>query len=400
MIVSKKAMQMALKDEVKGILEKYESRPLDAYEQARNLLIGACQSGARCDPLGTEDQSKEGRQAFHAAHNWFRDHEYHSASEKLLIEWWNLLGQRQYESKKRIYRAETAFLLSNLYEVMDDKGMALRWAMLMQADDILGEHPEGGGAGRQTLTTKYGLSVVSFDELNQLAQECLVEAKKNNDWSKPESFAEEVICRFARGKSGYALADTTSIREFPVSPGYFQSLINWVKIARTSNEKGDALEELALYLLLLLPGCVPHKNVLAEQKIFETDVLIHNLSPTPTVVTELLGRQFLIECKNRKSEAHPEYNKVTVSEIGYFLYRMKLTHTKFGIIFSRDGISGEDDKIAGYELIRRAYHEDDIVCVEIRDSDLSDLATGKQHYFWWMLLDKIERLRFGKPAIN
>src|SRR4030067_459153 len=95
MIVGMRAIPMTLEDEVRGILEQYKTRPLDAYEQVRKLLIGACQSGARCDPLGTEDQSKEGRQAFHAAHNWFRDHGYPSASEKLLIEWWNLLGQRQ-----------------------------------------------------------------------------------------------------------------------------------------------------------------------------------------------------------------------------------------------------------------------------------------------------------------
>jgi len=388
---------MALKDEVEIILEQNKTRPLDAYEQARNLLIDSCKNGARCDPLGANKQREEGLQAFHAAHNWFRNQGYHSASEKLLIEWWSILGQRQHEIKKRVYRAETAFLLSNLYDAMGDAGMALRWAMLMQADDILGEHPEGGGAGRQTLTTRYGLSVVAFDELNQVAHECLAEVKKENDWSRPEGFAEEAICRFARGRAGYALADTTSTREFPVSPGYLQSLTEWVRIAKTSDEKGDALEALALYLLLLLPGCVPHKNVLAEQKIFETDVLVHNLSPVPTVVTELLGRQFLIECKNRKSESNPDQNKVTVSEIGYFLYRMKLTHTKFGIIFSRDGFTGEDDRTAGYELVRRAYHEDDIICIEISDCDLSDLATGKQQFFWWMLLNKIERLRFGTP---
>lgn len=380
---------MRLEDEAQVILEQHKTRPLDAYEQARKLLHEACQDGGRCDPMGTEDQSNEGRQAFHAVHNFFRDQGFLSASEKLLIEWWNILGQRQYESKSRLYRAETAFLLSNLYEAMRDHAMALRWAMLMQADDILGEHPEGGGAGRQTLTTKYGLSVVAFDELNRIANECLDEVKMKNDWSKPPAFAEEVVCRFAQNKAGYALADTTSSREFPVSPAYLQSLMDWGQTAQNSNEKGEALEALALYLLLLLPGCIPHKNVLSEQKIFETDVLIHNLSPTPTVVTEMLGRQFLIECKNRKE-------KTAVSDIGYFLYRMKLTHTKFGIIFSRQGVTGEEKREAGYELIRRAFQEDDLVCVVMSDSDLNDLAKGKQQYFWWMLLDKIEELRFGK----
>jgi hypothetical protein len=381
---------MSLEDEVKEVLEQNKTRPLDAYEQARKLLIGACQSGARCDPLGAEDQSKEGRQAFHAAHDWFKHHGYHPASEKLLIEWWNLLGKRQYESKKRIYRADTAFLLSNLYESMSDKGMALRWAMLMQADDILGEHSEGGGAGRQTLTTKYGLSTFGLDELNRIASECLSEVKQNMDWSKPAAFVEEVLCRFAQSSAGYALAEITSVREFPISKGYLSSMMDWVNSAQGSDEKGRALESLALYLLLLLPGCIPHKNVLAELSIFETDVLVQNLSPTPTVVTELLGRHFLIECKNRQV-------KTNVSDIGYFLYRMKLTHTKFGIIFSREGITGEDKGEAGRELIRRAFHEDDSICVVISDSDLDELISGTAQNFWWMLLGKIEALRFGRP---
>lgn len=383
------------KNEVTKLLRDSQTRPLDAYEKVKRLLIDAGKEGGRFNPLKPLDNWKPWRDGFHVAHKWFIDEnrKWFFASEKLLIDWWNLLGQIQFEKKRRIYRAECAYLLTDLYELMGQRGLALRWAMLMQADDILGEHPEGGGAGRQILTTKYGLGIAAFDEFNQIASECLVEVKNNADWSQPAGFAEEVICRFAQKKAGYTLADTASSREFPVSPAYLQSLLNLVRSNENTTDKGKSLEYLALYLMLLLPGCVPHKNVLAEQKIFETDVLVNNLSPTPTVVTELLGRQFLIECKNRKE-------KMSVSEIGYFLYRMKLTHIKFGIVFSPQGISGIDKKEAGFELIRRAYQEDDLICVVMRDSDLNDLVKGNQLYFWWMLLGKIEELRFGKPKVG
>ncbi len=44
--------------------------------------------------------------------------------------------------------------------------------------------------------------------------------------------------------------------------------------------------------------------------------------------------------------------------IGYFLYRIRLTHAHFGVIFAKTGITGdEDQEKAAYSLIRKAFHE-------------------------------------------
>ena len=381
---------MSLPDEVSKILEDNKTKPLDAYENVRDLLKDACKEGGRCDPFGSDEKSNEGRDGYHRAHNWFKKHELYSASEKLLIDWWNDFGLRQFQARKRVYRAEIAYLLFDLYWNIGDKGTAFRWALYMQADDILGEHPEGGGAGKQVLTTKFSMSIPAFDEFNRVAKKCLKEVKLKDSWNQTAGFSEEIVCRFATSDAWYSLAETSSEREIPVSRGYFLSLLSRIDSAKTTDEKGKSLEDLAFYLLFLLPGCIPRKRMLAEKRIFESDIVVHNLSLSSNLTTDLLGRHFLIECKNKEDKAN-------VADIGYFLYRMKLTHTNFGIIFSKGGISGMMRNEAGYELIRRAFHEDSSVCIVIDDEDFKMLETGDETYFWVMLLRKIEELRFGKP---
>ncbi len=389
---------MTLEEEVKSILEKNETRPLDAFQHAKGLLRDAVKPGGRFDPLKTDNEWKEGRDGYRIAHDWFKKHGYFSASEKLLLDWWDNLGLLQANTRnKHIYRAETAFYLTDLYWTMGDKGMAFRWGMHMQADDILHGNPDDGGAGRQMLPTLLGMEDSAFNALNQLAKENLNQVNSTDDWTQPAGFAEDIFSKFAESKTSYVIARASSQREMPVSKGYFQALyaamtkLDPLEERQYNQQKGKALENIAFYLSLQLPGCVPHANVLAKKQAYETDIVVQNLNPSSSVVAELLGREFIIECKNKKEG-------VRVSEIGYFLYRIKLTHTKFGIFFTRKGITGRDAMKAGEALINQAYQLDGIICVVLSDIDLEALLTGDKQYFWWMLLDKIEKLRFGKPA--
>lgn len=319
------------------------------------------------------------------------------ASETLLLEWWNDFGLRQQEGKERVYRAVIAFKLTGLYLHWGDKGAALRWALHTQADDILGQHGARGGAGKHQLRTIFGMSKSALEELNHIAEECRkeVEQKWGNDWSQPVGFPEEVIRRFALGEvmGAHLLAEAASMREFPLSPAYFQVLLDRVHSPTVNaQEKGDALEDLAFYLFLLLPGCVPRRNLLDEDLAFESDIVVRNLNQVANLTAELLGRHFLVECKNWEKS-------VGVRDVGYFLYRMRLTHARFGIIFSKGGISGGSDEKAACALIRRAFHEDGSVCVVVDNEDLINLAQGK-NTFWWMLLEGVEVLRFGKPKYS
>lgn len=384
---------MSLKDEIAKVFEE-EREPWYFFDRARALLREACSKGGKCDPSGPN--AWEGRYAYMFLADLLENNGLFPASETLLLEWWNDLGLRQLEEKGRVYRAIIAFTLTNLYLRWGDTGTAFRWALHTQADDILGRHVAGGGEGMHQLRTTFGMSESDFGKLNHIAEECLkeVEQKWGNDWLQPAGFPEEVIRRFAQREvtGAQVLAQAASFRGFPLSRAYFQVLLNLVHSAEAAKEKGDALENLAFYLLALLPGCVPRCNLLDEDQASEADIVVRNLNQVANLTAEILGRHFLVECKNWEKP-------VGSPDVGYFLYRMRLTHAKFGIIFSKGGISGGEDEKFARALIRRAFHEDGSVCVVVDNEDLINLAQGK-NTFWWMLLEGVEVLRFGKPKYS
>jgi hypothetical protein len=388
---------MSLKDDIGKVWEE-EREPLYILNKLRALLREACSKGGEYDPFG--QKGSEGHEAYMYAANLLEHNGLLAASEALLLEWWNDFGLRQLEEKnRRVHRATIALKLTELYWRWDDRGTAFRWVLHTQADDMLGKHGAGGGWGKHQLRVTFGMSESALEELNHIAGECLKEVEQIgcNDWSQPAGFSEEVVRRFGkRGVTGtHVLAEATSFRGFPLSQAYFQTLLNRVHSGKAvkgkETEKGKTLEDLAFYLLTLLPGCVPRCNVRDEDRASEADIVVRNLIQVANLTAELLGRYFLVECKNWEEP-------IGSPEVGYFLYRMRLTHARFGIIFSRGGISGGEDETFARALIRRAFHEDGNVCVVVDDKDLGKLQ-GKDA-FWWMLLEKIESLRFGTPKYS
>ncbi len=321
-------------------------------------------------------------------------------AETLLLETWSNWGKIQFTKKQRVYRASIAAHLTRHYVYLGDRGSATRWALLTQADDMLGKHPSGGGAGRHWLLTNLGMTADVLNEFNGIAVRNIeaIEANRQNDWSVPFGFAEDVVTRFALEKPEFAhfLTLGSSLQSYPLSSGYFDSLREKVNAEYSQGQahyKGKALEDLASYLFLLIPGWVPRRNLLEETQAFETDILVRNLNPSANLTAELLGRYFLVECKNWK-------DSVGVSDVGYFLYRMRLTHAKFGVIFAQEGITGDEQNgNAAYSLIRKAFHEDGSTCVVVTNYDLEKLSQGRTT-LWSMLLEKIEGMQFGNPRVK
>lgn len=379
---------MTLRDELDALLQS--GRPvLDVLSESRELLRQACGKRGEWDPLGANHS--DGHYAYTSVATALEETGLLAASEALLLEWWDDFGLRQYQEKERVYRAIIGYKLTGLYLRWGDTGAALRWALLTHADDMLGDPSFMGGGARSQLRTIFGVSRSDLEELDQVAMDCLSEVRQihDNDWSQPAGFPEEVVRRFVltEGRGAHLLAEAASFREFHLSPPYFRALLELVHSAESFRDKGESLEDFAFALFLLLPGCVPRRNVLDIDLAFESDIVVRNLDRSANLTAELLGRHFLVECKNWRKP-------IGVSEVGYFLYRMRLTHAQFGIIFSETGVSGKGDERAARALIRRAFHEDGSVCIVVDSSDLTELVEGGRS-FWWMILEGIENLRFG-----
>ena len=366
--------------------------PVGFLETVKERLKKACAPGGECDSLSPNHLDAQG--GYFVASDFLAQNGFVSAAEQLLFSWWHNVGTRQLTEQRHVYRAGNAYKLTQLYLRQGDMGAALRWALLTQADDLLSEHGEGGGAGRQWLRTVFGASEAELSALKEVSDENLKVVKSGSvQDSKADWYAEDIVVRFALKDTAYEhfYSLPSSVREFPISLPYFRTLLDRIHAPATSTkEKGDTLEHLASYLFLLIPGWFPSRNILDENEGFETDVLVSNLNPTSNLTAELLGRHFLVECKNWE-------RSMQVRDVGYFLHRMRLTHCSFGVIIAASDVTGKiKGETAARSLIRRAFHEDGNTCIVLDSDDLQALASG-EITFWSMLLREIQRFRFGKP---
>jgi len=367
--------------------------PSAGLDMLISLFDGRCGPGGEYDPLTIKEKAQAACDLYRILSRRLFGMGLSSPAIALLTDGWNRFGRQQREAKKRIYRAGIAAYLVSTYSWLGDGGAALRWALNTQADDMLGEHPDGGGAGKQWLLGPLGVSKQVVTDLNAIAARNIetVRSKYGNDWSSVLGFAENVVMRFALEKPefGALFARESSVQEFPLSEGYFSALLERVSVHQaTTADKGRSLEDLASYLFLLVHGWVPRRNLLGEDQSFETDIVVRNLSRASNLTAELLGRHFLVECKNWRKP-------VGVKDVGYFLYRMHLTHAGFGVILTKAGITGRKaNEEAARGLVRRAFHEDGSICVVLDEADLRSML-DTQSSFWSILLERIERVRFG-----
>ncbi|MCI0581105.1 MAG: hypothetical protein L0332_11315 [Chloroflexi bacterium] len=389
---------MSVIDDIRSLLAGYNETNFDPaaiVAEATNLLDRACAPGGEFDIMVT-DEAEQACHAFGGFAQTLLGGRYAFAAESLLIKAWNMFGERQRQTRQRVYRAGLAMHLTLIYQELGDMGAAFWWALHTQADDVLGEHPSGGGAGRHVLLTRLRMTSDALSSFNDVASANLVTVTQelNGDWSCPAAFAEDVVRRFAVENREYAslFSLPTPLQELPLSKPYFAALLSAVTSA-SADQVGRSLETLTTYLFLLVPGWVPWRNVLHNLWAFESDVVVRNLNPAGNITAELLGRHFIVECKNLE-------RRVAVVDVGFFLYRMKLTHSRFGVIIALEGISGEGvqrlGEWAGNQLIRNAFHEDGSVCVVITLADLRALLRT-QRSFWSLLLEKIESFQFGHP---
>ncbi len=311
------------------------------------------------------------------------------AAENLLLHCWDKFNFIQSKSDRRIYKGLIAYYLAKLYsEVFSDIGAATHWALLTHSDDGLAGHLNGMG-GRQ-LQYRFGMSEEQLSHFNEIINLNAFDQQKLG-WSEPNRFADDMLVQFILNYPQYAhlFANPTLVLEFPPCIPYLEALWEDVKKLRSSKETnptGNALEYLAAYLFLLIPGFIPRSKVIKD---FENDLVISNYRSAGNIEAELFGRDFLVECKNRK-------NRMTIDEVSYFLYRMRLTHTKFGVIFANKGITGgKKGKQAAMNLCQRAFHEDNSICIVVEDVDIVNIL-GKNTTFRSLLLEKSSLLRFGK----
>ena len=135
-------------------------------------------------------------------------------------------------------------------------------------------------------------------------------------------------------------------------------------LSKTLDRTGKALEYLAAYLMSCMPGVKTQISV--RSKPSEYDVIC-SMDGFQTDFRSEFGRYFLCECKDWSTD------KADFTVFAKFCRLLDSIKSKFGILFSRNGITGE--KV--------------IVVVDV--SDIEAVMNGAN--FIHLLRDRYERIR-------
>lgn len=303
---------------------------------------------------------------------------YQYLAESVLLKWWSKISVlRIAKSKGQVYLAGIAVMLCDYYSKHNDIARAIRWCLMAHADDCL--RGDSNLGARKRLKMLFGLSKEA-DAIEEYAAQS----------STLAAYCEHITQKVLDDHKSLALSFPVDNQEFYISTTYLRAILDYLEDVKDDlTVKGRVLEDIAAYVVSLLPGFYASRNLRSQAGITEYDVVAHNYIPQSNLYSELLGRTFLIECKNWEKP-------VGVEQVGYFLHRMQLAHSDFGIMLCKSGITGnEDEERAARALIRYTFHETGKLCVVLAYEDLDELQQSENPSFWRLLLDKIEEFQYG-----
>lgn len=157
-----------------------------------------------------------------------------------------------------------------------------------------------------------------------------------------------------------------------------------VEEAQDSQEKGRSLENLANLLLNGVRGLtVKYKNL--RTRTSEIDLVVEyqpQIARLPMI--EDVGRYFLVECKNWSKPAG-------ASVVRDFIGKLEACRVNFGILFSRNGLTGEASGGDAVGAIRKHYDQFGRIVLVIALDDVRDLD---RESFGQLLDKKIDFFRF------
>ncbi len=152
---------------------------------------------------------------------------------------------------------------------------------------------------------------------------------------------------------------------------------------------GKPLEELAHYLVGCMPGCRAYHRKYTPS----TDYDVVGVFEGPLLdFRSEAGRYFVCECKDKAKEP------ADFTDVAKFCRVLDSTKARFGIMVSRNGISGEGRRHDADLERLKVYQDRGIVIIMVKLDDLKKIATGEN--FISMLREKYMavRLDLNNPA--
>jgi len=159
-------------------------------------------------------------------------------------------------------------------------------------------------------------------------------------------------------------------------------------LSKLGSDMGKSLEYLGHYLLSLIPGC----RAYLRKRSKSTDYDVVGLLEGPSLdFRSELGKYLVCECKDWDKPAD-------FTTLAKFCRVLDSVKSRFGILFSRDGISGAGKSTDAEREQYKVFADRGIVIVVVTRSDLDRVATGAN--FLSLLRMKYEEIRLDLKSLS
>lgn len=166
-------------------------------------------------------------------------------------------------------------------------------------------------------------------------------------------------------------------QDYVIEPNYeidlkeFEDALEAMDNADTSQERGDAFEELAGVLMEAMPFIKVREQNL-RTKTSELDLVVEYTGADETKIFDKVSSDFLIECKHWSEP-------VGSDPVGNFIQKTDKLSVDFGIMFARNGITG-DEQTDGYGQIRDALIQSGKVILVVDNEVIERILDGESFY--------------------
>lgn len=306
--------------------------------------------------------------------NYFKNQHLYGPAITLYHSLYDSLLNAQLSTGVRILKGTPLVWLSDCYNQLNHRQTSLRYLMLALIENAI--HNKGN-IPPETTGTYWRLlypSTLTHDEICFYANQAY-----RLHTQKPEKsrFPEYVLQSF----------DTDWQRLVPSiheAKTYHANKVylNWL-ISKLGDTSGKTLERLADYMLACVPGFRTSMRKITQQTDYDLVCTVEGINID---FRSDLGRYFVCKCK--------DWNEaVSFSVFAKFCRVLDSVKAKFGILFSKNGISGRGKKrFADLEQIK-VYQDRGLVIVVIDKEDINSVCSGTN--FLSLLQKRYEAVRLG-----
>jgi hypothetical protein len=283
---------------------------------------------------------------------------------------YDALLQHQIRNNQRVHKGYPLVRLSEVYESIGYPWHSERFLMLTLVEDAITDN----GVCKRTGGVYWRMWPARIHDgnyLDRLYREAWSFVKTYTSWKwSPEAVLLNLNTEWRVSQP--SLAENVHYR-----PNQRFLGVVFDAITTSTSSDGKCLELLAHYLLCCMPGTITERRRITN----ETDYDVYCTIDGQLVDFRAdLGRHWICECKDVSGP-------VGYSDVAKFSRTVDSSHCKVGILFARNGISGQRDRLYAERATAKLFQQHGIVVIVLTLDDLRPLLTGgsiitvlRQHY--------------------